>query len=233
MDERHYWFATKLQDTFRFGGYDNPSLLEDFLSDYEVTDTISRFLAPGGPRTIFFYCEEEAADVATGGLPAGGSSRQLHVAVRMRPDVLLRSKVCLYVMRHSLDGDIDASQLDKELFCGELRHSAISNLSTLLTEAYGPVLRRQTDWGACTKDNVSSFFQTFDRVSYSLAELAAESLTQRAMLQRPTAGLASSVMQQHGGRFIFTAEAVEECEQLVVDWVDTIDSLLLDAMDER
>ena len=227
MDERHYWFASKLQETFRFGGYDNPSLLEDFLSDFEVAETISRFLGPGEPGILFFYCEEEAT-IAT-----SGCSRQLHVTSQLKKDVLSKSKVCLYVLRRSLAGEVDTSQLDKELFCGELRHSAISSLSTLLTEAYAPLLKRQRDWGACTRENVSSFFQTFDRLSSALSESAAEVLAHQVILHRPSAALVNSVMQQHGGRMIFSPEVVEECEQVVADWTDTTDSLLLEAMDER
>jgi len=41
MAERHWWFASKLQETFHFGGYDNPTLLEDFLSEPEVVELIN------------------------------------------------------------------------------------------------------------------------------------------------------------------------------------------------
>ena len=193
MDERHYWFASKLQETFRFGGYDNPSLLEDFLSDFEVAETISRFLGPGEPGILFFYCEEEATDRETA-IAASGFSRQLHVTSQLRKDVLSKSKVCLYVLRRNLAGEVDTSQLDKELFCGELRHSAISSLSTLLTEAYAPLLKRQRDWGACTRENVSNFLQTFDRLSSALSESAAEVLAHQVILHRPSAALHRTVL---------------------------------------
>ena len=34
MDERHWWIAGKLQESFHIDGYDKPTLLEDFL--YEI-----------------------------------------------------------------------------------------------------------------------------------------------------------------------------------------------------
>lgn len=230
MDERHYWFASKLQETFRFGGYDNPSLLEDFLSDFEVAETISRFLGPGEPGNLFFYCEEDSEEERRA---PSATSRQLHVTAHLRKDVLSKSKVCLYVLRRSTDGDVDVTQLDKELYCGELRHSAISSLSALLSEAYAPLLRRQRNWGDCTNDNVSNFLQTFERLSSALSESAAEVLAHRVLLQEPPASLREALQQQHGSRFSISVEMVEDCEQLVTDWIDTIDSLLLETTDER
>lgn len=231
MDERHWWFASKLQETFHFGGYDNPSLLEDFLSDFEVAEIISKFLGPGEPRNLFFYCEEEVEEEDSRAPSA--PSRQLHVTSHLRKDVFSKSQVCLYVLRKGTDGEVDVSQLDRELYCGELRHSAVSSLSTLLEEAYAPLLRRQRNWGACTQENVSNFLQTFERLSSALSESAAEVLVHSVLLQQPSPSLREALQQQHGGRFPISSEVVEESEKLVADWVDTIDSLLLEATDER
>ena len=40
MDERHWWIAGKLQESFHIDGYDKPTMLEDFL--YEIP-TIEKY----------------------------------------------------------------------------------------------------------------------------------------------------------------------------------------------
>ncbi|XP_065832198.1 uncharacterized protein [Oscarella lobularis] len=49
MDDRSWWFATKLQEAFTFGALDSPTLLEDFLTTPETADLISIFLTAAGP----------------------------------------------------------------------------------------------------------------------------------------------------------------------------------------
>ena len=72
MDERHWWIAGKIQESFHIGGYDNPTLLEDFMCEHSTMDVINHFLGPRGPRRLFFYCEKPE----TGTL----SARELHIA---------------------------------------------------------------------------------------------------------------------------------------------------------
>lgn len=232
MDERNWWFASKLQETFHFSSYDNPSLLEDFLSDFEVAETIAKFLGPGEPRKLFFYCEEEEEENGR----AVSASRQLRVTSHVSKDIFSGNKVCLYVLRKSTEGEIDESQLDRQLFCGELRHSVISSLSTLLKEAYAPLLRHQSNWGNCTDENITNFLETFERLSSAVSEYAVEELTHRAILQPLPVSLREVLQQQHhqnSGRLLVSPEVVELCEELLSDWIDTIDSLLLEATDER
>jgi len=58
MDERHWWIAGKIQESFKIGGYDNPALLEDFMTEQNNLSKINKFLKAGGPCRLFFYCEK-------------------------------------------------------------------------------------------------------------------------------------------------------------------------------
>ena len=228
MDERHWWFASKLQETFHFGGYDNPTVLEDFLSDPEVVDLINDFLAPGEPRKLFFHCDEPARD----GSRTPSASRRLHATSELTADSVNRGKVCLYVLRAETDGEVDATQMERELFCGELRHSVLSSLASLLSEAYTPLLHSQKNWGECNDATVTNFLQNFDKFSSTLLETATLAQTQRPILQRPSLELGAE-LQHLQGRSVLSAETVGECEGLVGEWVNSIDGLLLEATDER
>ena len=228
MDERHWWFASKLQDTFHFGGYDNPTVLEDFLSDPEVVDLINDFLAPGEPRKLFFYCDQPASD----GSRTPSASRRLHATSELTSDVVSGGRVCLYVLRAETDKEVEQSQMERELFCGELRHSVLSSLASLLSEAYTPLLHSQKNWGECSDVAVANFLQTFDKFSSALLQTASLSQTQEPLLQKPSAELRVEV-QSVQGRGGAREEVVVECEGLVGEWVSSIEGLLLEAMDER
>lgn len=228
MDERHLWFGSKLQETFHFGGYDNPTVLEDFLSDPEVVDLINDFLAPGEPRKVFFYCEEAPRD----GSRTPSASRRLHATSELTCDTLSRGQVCLYVLRAETGGEVEASQMERELFCGELRHSVLSSLASLLSEAYTPLLHSQRAWGECGDSAVTNFLQNFDKYSSALLETATLSQTQRPLLQRPSPELRSE-LQNLQGRGVVSAETADECEALVGDWIGSLEGLLLEATDER
>ena len=225
MDERHWWFASKLQETFHFGGYDNPTVLEDFLSDPEVVDLVNSFLGPGDPRKIFFYCDEPRRD----GSRTPSASRQLHATAELSSEIVNREgKVCLYVLRADTAGEVEAGQMERELFCGELRHSVLSSLTSLLSEAYTPLLHSQKNWGECSDAAVTNFLQNFDKFSSALLETATLSQSQRPPLARPSPELQS--LQCRG---VLSVDTVVECEELVGEWVNSIDSLLLETTDER
>lgn len=246
MDERHWWFASKLQETFHFGGYDNPTLLEDFLSELDVVDLINKFLSPGEPQKLFFYCDaappsSHCSPVPSHGevqSPSGSSSRQLHAVSHLTRDVLAQGCVCLYVLRKNIDKEVDVSMMERELYCGELRHSVLSNMATLLAEAYNPILHSQRNWKECSDETVANFLQGFNKISNSLCDSALKAQIHQPVLQRPSHELRSFLV--HGqdlhrgtGASKKLEEAMEECDALVTDWIGTVESLLIDATDER
>ena len=228
MDERHWWFASKLQETFHFGGYDNPTVLEDFLSDPDVVDLINEFLAPGEPCKVFFYCDEPPSD----GSRTPSASRRLHATSELTIDAVNRGQVCLYVLRAHTDGEVQAAQMERELFCGELRHSVLSSLASLLSEAYNPLLHSLKHWGECSDAAVTNFLQNFDKYSSNLLEAATISQTQRPLLLRPSLELRAE-LQILQTRSVLSVDTVCECEGLVGEWINSIEGLLLEATDER
>ncbi len=234
MDERHWWFAAKLQETFRFGGYENPTLLEDFLSEPEVVDLINEFLAPGEPRKLFFYCDEIPTSPALGEshIPSA-TYRQLHITAQLTQDVISHGQVCLYVLRTDVGGEVDVTQMEKQLFCGELRHSVLSSLASLLTEAYAPLLHTQRNWGDCSLDNISYFLQHFDKFSLALLDTASSAQIHQPRLRQSTLNVEAFQQQAGGKGFASLGDLVIECEAVVADWVGTIESILIETTDER
>ena len=248
MDERHWWFASKLQETFHFGGYDNPTLLEDFLSEPDVVELINKFLSPGEPHKLFFYCDANPPSSHCSPVPSLGGevqtssipSRRLNLVSVLTRDVLAQGCVCLYVLRKNVETEVDAALMERELYCGELKHSVLSSLATLLAEAYNPILHSQRNWRECSDETVVNFLQNFGKFSTALSDSAMKVQMYQPVLQRPRQDLRSYLShgqeQQHrggGGGGRRWEEAMEECEALVGDWIGSLESILIDATDER
>ena len=245
MDERHWWFAGKLQETFHFGGYDNPSVLEDFLSDFEVAELISKFLSPGEPRKLFFYCEEGIEE--ENGRASSAMNRRLRVTSRTSKGFLLQSlqnnQICLYVLRRHPMSEVDITVIDDEIYCGEIRQSVLTSLSNLLSNVYYPLLHQQKSWGSCPNDCIISFLSTFDKLTNAVQEMSVQSLTYEPLLQRPTLDLKKALLNYQPGsssgtagtgvRFNLTNEIVAQCDVILNDWICFIEGLLIEATNER
>ena len=59
MEARHWWIASKIQDTFSIGGTTNPAGLEEYICEPETLDLINELFLAGGQRRLFFYVERE------------------------------------------------------------------------------------------------------------------------------------------------------------------------------
>ncbi len=171
MDERHWWIATKIQESFHIGGFhDNPTLLEDFLVEETTLNLINKFLAAGGPNKLFFYSDRpQTTAIHPSGLQ---STRQLHVvnSLATLKDVNIEETTCLYFLRHDVSREVDPVHMEKDIFCGELRHSVLDNLNTLLSDIYLPLLKAQKDWGQCSDDNVHTCLHSLEKYASALAE---------------------------------------------------------------
>ena len=169
MDERHWWIAGKIQESFHIGGFDNPTLLEDFMCEYETLDMINQFLNPGGQCRLFFYCDKADAGAL--------STRQLHITGNLATlrNVTLEDVTILYFLRQNIDAEVDPMHMEREIFCGELKGNTIENLSSLLSDIYVPLIKSRKDWGNCTSENQMLLMHNLDKVLSSLTESSAAS----------------------------------------------------------
>ncbi|XP_071954985.1 uncharacterized protein [Antedon mediterranea] len=234
MDERHWWIATKIQESFHIGGFsDNPTLLEDFLCESETLDLINKFLGEGGPNKLFFYSDRPQTSALT---PSGlQSTRQLHVITSLATlkDVDVEQTTVLYLLRHDTDREVDQVHMEKDIFCGELRHSVLDNLNTLLTDIYLPLLRAQTDWGHCTPEQVSHCLNSLEKHTAALTEtVKVPSTAARQQVLRRPENLVSNEFSKHRST-AYDGNIISEYEALVTEWISTIDNALTDGGDER
>ena len=169
LDERHWWIAGKIQESFKIGGYDNPTLLEDFISESSTLDMINSFLNASGPNRLFFYCDKSDTKIL--------STRQLHIlgSLSHLKDVSLHEITILYFLRHTTQNEVDHNHMERDIFCGELKGNPLETLHHVLSDIYLPLFREKKDWGQCSTDTQSSFLLNMEKYIGALTDSSGSS----------------------------------------------------------
>lgn len=166
MDERHWWLATKIQESFGIGGYDNPTMLEDFMCQEDTMQAVNNFLAANGPCRIFFFCEK----------PSGGemTSRNLNFTESLSKlkGMNMDKIYILFFLRHNSAKEVDHQHFERDIMAGEIKRNAIEHITAMLSDIYLPSLRTQREWGQCTEENKQNCVATLERLTSGLAESA-------------------------------------------------------------
>ena len=229
MDERHWWIATKLQQTFKSDKISSSNFAEDFLSDQDIVDKINEFIAADGSNKLIFHCQkaiqnEERGSVESEKLQASTS------AVRLK-DLLLDNSISVVFIRTAVGHEIEPSLVEKEAFMLELKSNALSTFASLLNNAYLPLFKAHTDWGECIDQDVVEFLMHADRYASTLQEYAAIITIPHHLLRRPNMLMGNEL--KHSRLVTVNHSLIAEYETLVQDWMQTIESLLLESIDER
>ncbi|XP_066278010.1 uncharacterized protein [Branchiostoma lanceolatum] len=224
MDERHWWIATKIQESFHIGGFDNPTLLEDFLCEPRTLELINQFLNPNGPAKIFCCCDKPQQGTL--------STRDLFITTSLANlKVSVENTLILYFLRLKTNKEVDPVRMERDIFCGELKQSAAENLTLLLSHVFLPVLRAQKDWGQCSDDQASQCVHNLEKYLGVLSEYGASTSATQQLLKKPEILVSSDFKQYRAAAFDETI--VGEYETLVSDWIMTIDSILADGSAEE
>lgn len=91
----------------------------------------------------------------------------------------------LYFLRNRTDKDVDPSHMERDIFCGELKHNTIEALSSLLSDIYIPIARAQNDWGHCNEEGQTHLMHSMDKFVIALNETAASMRHSRQWVSWP------------------------------------------------
>ena len=146
------------------GGFDNPTMLEDFLCEPQTLSLINAFLNAGGPCRLFVYCEKADGIVS--------SIRELHITDTLADlrDTDVENITILYLLRHEIDAQVEPSRIDKYIFSGDLKGNAMEILMSMLGEVYMPLMKSQKDWQHCQPENQQGLLSNLEKVMSNLAE---------------------------------------------------------------
>jgi hypothetical protein len=233
MEKKHWWFATKLQESFQIGGYDSPTLLEDFLSSPRTSDLIDSLLSSGGVRKLFFFCKEEHM-----------SSKELYVTDTPNQEVTIDSHSCLYFLRLDNSYAVDEARMEQEICCGEVKGSVRSAMALLLSEVFSPMLKAQEKsyWGQCTASEVEEFLSYLDQVEETVADVTSlprAGLGQYSVsfLKPPQQVIVQKLKEQQKqqlhSKIPIDPDILLKVESLVGEWMLTIDGVMLEGAEDR
>ncbi len=166
MDERHWWIAGKIQDTFHIvestSSAQGAVVLEQFICRNETLSMINEFLSPNGPCRLFFYATK-----------SGVSASDVHITETLSTkDINPQEATVLYFLRHNVDCEVEASHMEQDIICGELKGNASENLTNLLGEIYIPLMRAKKSWGKATSENHDTLIHTLERALSNVSESA-------------------------------------------------------------
>ena len=229
MDERHWWIATKLQQTFKSDLLNSSNFAEDFLSDQDIVDKINEFISPDGSNKLIFYGEKETQN-EEGENEVSTKIQVSNSAVRLK-DVLVDNVISVVFIRTAIGHEIEPSLVEKEAYVLELKSNILSAFASLMSNAALPFFKAQSNWGECFDHDVVEFLMHAERYASTLQEYAAVITIPHHLLQRPNMQMANDL--KHSRLVTVNHSLIAEYEALVQDWVQTIESILFESMDER
>lgn len=228
MDERHWWIASKIQQSFHSEGLDSSygNFIEDFLSDPNIVENISEFLAGAESNTLIFYSQKknEASPDAENKIQIASSASKLK-------ELLLEDTVSVAFVRTSTGREIEPVNVEKEIFFLELKQNALSVYADLLSHAFMPLLKAQKEWGECNKTEVTDFLISFEKHAFTLQDFSSTVNVVNYVLKRPDMDIAADF--KHSRHLAVNSVVVAQCENLVQDWMQTIESLLSESLEDR
>ena len=225
MDERHWWFATKLQETFNVGIFDDPTVLEDFISNPNTVEQINNFLQANGNKVIFFYSHKPKPD--------GEKVRSIYVTeyASNLPTILAEDGICIYFMRSSNQTEVDVVGFEQEIFCGQVNQDVLGLYTTLISDVFTPLLKKQKDWGDADEEEVHHFIYSLEKYASTLSEYSQANVGPQQILKRPSSNITTDF--KHNRAAAVNATAILEYENLVIDWIQSIENVLMEGLEER
>ncbi|KAM4043310.1 dynein axonemal heavy chain 5-like isoform 1-T1 [Anomaloglossus baeobatrachus] len=230
MDERHWWIAGKVQQALDNASEESSAALEAFILEAANLQLINRFLQDGGHQAIFFLVEaSEKTNSSTWKFQIKSDLQSLET-VHLKTSF----PTLLYFLRFEANHDVDASLMEKEILCGEIKENPVESLRCLLNELFIPLLRAQKDWGSCSQENRTSFLTGLEKYVSSIDEAATIANLEKqhiTILKRPQNIVTPDFLLQRSA--VLDPEIISENETLISEWIKTIDQVLMEAVDER
>ncbi|CAF3476774.1 unnamed protein product [Rotaria socialis] len=229
MDERHWWIAAKVEQTF---GIDktstaDASFTESFFRRPDVVEKMNSFLFAKGSNKLFFYTTRDrlaSKDIAC------CQTIVDEFAIVNEP---LDNIILLYFIRSDTSSDATISPAS-DIYCGEIKHPAQMT----------PLLYSQTLLQLFKKELVASSHDSSNRTATKAAIVTqmeryidgigatCHSLQKdkNLLLKRVDAEMISQLKQNV--RSTVDTPVIRNCEPLVLSWIATIENVLQDIFGE-
>lgn len=224
MDERHWFIAQRIGLAFNIDTSlpaDN-NFLESFICSTEVLDKINSFLCMNGSNKLFFCCPKHEI-----------SSRKITVTdsiLKLPKTLSFDECTILYFIRHETSHEVSPTQIQKEVFCGEIK-SASQILFNVFNDFFMPLVKTNQNWQNCSDEFKSNFIHNMDKYVGSIGNIINENQTlKNLVLKRVDSDLLVELKQP---RLSPDSQVIKALEELALDWISTIENVLSDIGDEK
>ncbi|CAF3706798.1 unnamed protein product, partial [Rotaria sordida] len=229
MDERHWWVASKVEQTF---GIDktstvDASFIESFFRRPDVLEKMNSFLFAKGSNKLFFYTTRDRL-----------YSKDITCCLTIVDEYTLVNEpldniILLYFIRSDTSSDATIPPAS-DIYCGEIKHSA-QMTSLLYSQTLLPLFKKEL-----TPNSNDSYNQTttkaaivaqmerhIDGISATCHSLQKD---KNLLLKRVDAEMIGQLKQS--SRSTADSPVIRNCEALVLSWISTIENVLQDIFGE-
>jgi hypothetical protein len=176
MDERHWWIAQRISQTF--GIDSNSRFLEKLITEPNNLEKVNNFLCMNGSNKLFFYNNrDEIGKHSTINiidnllkLPRNNQHSIDHVVI-------------LYMIRHDTiqEVSLNPALISKEIYCGEIK-----NVSQILYSVYNDLLftifESNKNWGNCSEQAKSQSIRNMGKYINAINEFSVDNQNLKNMV---------------------------------------------------
>ena len=166
MDERHWWIAQRISQTFSID--ESSGFLEKFICDPHTIEKINNFLCMNGSNKLFFTCSKDEV----GKLSSITVIDNL-LKLQKTPANNVDNLIILYFIRHDTMQEISQNQIFKEVYCGEIK-----NASQILYNVYNDLLftifGSNKNWGNCNENTQSQLIRNMEKYVNGINDFSAD-----------------------------------------------------------
>lgn len=227
MDERHWWITSKILLTYQNNILVNPGFVEEFMTDSSTLDILNEYFQQEGPQIFFLYMDKNALETSN------SKDVKLKLSSLILEDLnhisTIDNILGMYFLKKRKE-EITITNIETEVLCGEMKLGAFPAYCDLLRNAVCPMLLSSTNIGTNVEGAVE-YFNEVTKYSEILMEFSNGMETSEQILKIPKEHSIGDFRKNR--QFALNPLILSEYEGIVVDWIEAIESVLLDNMDER
>ncbi|CAF0858034.1 unnamed protein product, partial [Didymodactylos carnosus] len=221
MDERHWWIAEKVEQTFCIDKTLDAQFTEQYFRRTDVLDKINSFLFAKGSNKLFFYTTKDHLN------DKQISCTQTIINEYDFISEPLDNLIILFFLRSDTSSDATTTQIGNDIYCGEIKNA--SQITSLLySQTLLPLFKQQLNNNI---DQAHSIVKTtiinnmekhIDAINTTCHLLQKD---KNLFLKRADPEVLSSLKQS---RWTADSPIIKYCENLVLTWITSIEAVLSD-----
>jgi dynein heavy chain len=171
MDERHWWIAQRISQTFNT----QLQLLEAFICAPDTLDKINSFLGLNGANKLFFYRQKDESVDNT--INVIDSLLKLPKTIQNNDSLII-----LYFLRYNTTNDVNPAHISKEIQCGEIKNAS-QIVFNIYNDLFLPLFKANRDWGDCNDETKTQIILNMDKYVSNIGSIIQENKNARNLVR--------------------------------------------------